>query len=313
MNSCFFNQNIERSILSSIFFDPKIFYSINLKINEDDFYLPAHKNIYKTMIELNNNNLPIDDEFVRKILLKNNQFDESVLIEILSTNPITNIQKYCDILVEYTQKRELNKIVFTIKKELGNDSSPIEIQNLIVHKINQLKQANKTSLINIFNLNMIDEEESDFILRNWLPFPKKTVSLITAPGGTGKSWLSLQIALRFLSENKKAKAFLWLSEDPLGVSKNRAKKISTSILNIHSANIFDRLFVTNEQTIQFLTEKGRGVEINSLFYEFKYLMKEYEFIVLDPLIAFLVVMKIIILKQENLCNFLQNGLQKTIK
>jgi replicative DNA helicase len=286
MNSCFFNQNIERSILSSIFFDPKIFYSINLKINEDDFYLPAHKNIYKTMIELNNNNLPIDDEFVRKILLKNNQFDENILIEVLSTNPITNIQKYCDILKEYTQKRELNKIILTAKKELEDNSSAIELQNFIIYKIEQIKEKNKTSLVNIFNLNMIEEEESDFILKNWLPFPKKTVSLITAPGGTGKSWLSLQIALRFLNEAKKAKAFLWLSEDPLGLSKNRAQKISTSILNIHSTNIFDRLFITNEQTIQFLAEKGRGVEINSLFYEFKYLMREYELIILDPLIAF---------------------------
>ena len=286
MSNYFFNQNIERSILSSIFFDPKIFYEINLKISEDDFYLPAHKNIYRAMVELNNNNLPIDDEFVRKILLKNNQFDENILIEVLSTNPITNIQKYCDILKEYTQKRELNKIILTAKKELEDNSSAIELQNFIIYKIEQIKEKNKTSLINIFNLNMIKEEESDFILKNWLPFPKKTVSLITAPGGTGKSWLSLQIALRFLNEAKKAKAFLWLSEDPLGLSKNRAQKISTSILNIHSTNIFDRLFITNEQTIQFLAEKGRGVEINSLFYEFKYLMREYELIILDPLIAF---------------------------
>ena len=58
------------------------------KLKVDDYYLPAHQEIYTAMIELHRESHPIDEEFIKKRLNAKKRFDEAVLLDILSSNPI---------------------------------------------------------------------------------------------------------------------------------------------------------------------------------------------------------------------------------
>lgn len=75
--------NIERSVLSSIFFNPEEFEEISGILKSKDFYLPAHKKIFEIMTQLYNEEIPIDEQFIRQ-RISSKEVDDSILIEILS-------------------------------------------------------------------------------------------------------------------------------------------------------------------------------------------------------------------------------------
>ena len=66
MEEGLYNLAFERSILSSIIFEPTQFDDLETILKEDDFYLPAHKDIYKAIAALVHRDEPIDEEFIKK-------------------------------------------------------------------------------------------------------------------------------------------------------------------------------------------------------------------------------------------------------
>ena len=85
--------NIERAVLSSILFNPEELEDVLGVLKPKDFYLPAHKKIFEVMVKLHNDDMPIDEEFIRK-RVDAKDVDDSILLEILSANPITNTLAY---------------------------------------------------------------------------------------------------------------------------------------------------------------------------------------------------------------------------
>jgi len=130
--------------------------------------------------------------------------------------------------------------------------------------------------IQISNFKEIEREEIDYICQDWLPIPRKTVSLIVAEGGIGKSWILLQLALRHLIKNPNEKVFAWLSEDPKGLSKHRAELICSKILEVEPTNI-ENLFMSDSPTFP--------INFNNI-QKVKEQFKEFDVILLDPLIGF---------------------------
>lgn len=118
--------NIERSVLSCILFDNSEFTMINEVLNPDDFYLPAHGKVYEAMQTLENDELPIDEEFLRK-MISTKDVDDSILIEIMTANPITNIKAYIEEVKEGSKLRKLASIATLIKKGAIEDKSKSEI------------------------------------------------------------------------------------------------------------------------------------------------------------------------------------------
>ena len=92
--------------------------------------------------------------------------------------------------------------------------------------------------------------------------------------------------MRAVEEGSINKAFLWLSEDPIEISKNRFEKIYDKVLNINNSSIKSKIDISNSPTIHFLYEEQRRVAVSPLFTQFKIKMQEYDLIVFDPLIAF---------------------------
>ena len=107
--------NIERAVLSSILFNPEELEDVLGVLKPKDFYLPAHKKIFEVMVKLHGDDMPIDEEFIRK-RVDSKDVDDSILLEILSANPITNTLAYVREIKDGAVKRELATLATTIKK-----------------------------------------------------------------------------------------------------------------------------------------------------------------------------------------------------
>lgn len=276
--------NIESSVLSSIFFDQTSMEEISFILTPNDFYLPAHRDIYETMLTLYNEQMPIDEDFVLKKSSKT--INQNLLIDILSATPISNVIQYVKELKRLSVRRQLQNFAIELQKNSGNENiTNDDIFDLLKDKqeqirLNGLFNINKNSILNI------KEKEPEFYTKNWLPIPLGTITIISAPGGTGKTWLIVQLALRFILENKTKKTFLWLSEDLESIVKNRMQLICSNILNTQLDNRFENIHTT-DCSPEPLLERQKGVyKMSSRFEQLKVELKDYDLIVLDPLLAF---------------------------
>ena len=278
-----YDTNIEATVLSSIIYDPALLEKYTSKINEKLFFLPFHKSIIGIILTLFNSDKIIDEEIIKNKL--GPQF-ENDLIYILTKNPVSGLDDYLEILQDYAIKRDMQTLAYDITKSLQSNISGLELQAKITNLTEKINSSNQLEILEINNIGTIEDKEVDFICKGWLPIPVRTVSLVTAPGGTGKSWFVLQLAIRAIQEQKIKKAFLWLSEDPKEISKNRFNKIYDKVLKLTDESIKNKIDISDSPTIQFLYDDQRKVEVSPLFSHFKAKLQEYDLIILDPLIAF---------------------------
>ncbi len=135
------NINIERALLSSILFDPSTFEDIAAVLKPKDFYLPAHKYIFEAMLECERDDLPIDEEFIKKKLNQANRFDEDVMLEILSTNPLPSTKAYIEEIREKAIKRELVALTTEIKEvAVEKDLPSNDVVDLVQQKLYAITQ-----------------------------------------------------------------------------------------------------------------------------------------------------------------------------
>lgn len=116
VNSSVYQINMERVLLSSVFFNG--YETLEMMIEKmiaEMFYLPAHQELYKVFIDLYKEDMPIDEEMVRT-RTDRKKMDDSVLLEVLSCNPISNVKVYVDTVIENFKRREIEKVSIYIKK-----------------------------------------------------------------------------------------------------------------------------------------------------------------------------------------------------
>jgi replicative DNA helicase len=158
-----YNLNIERAVLSAIIFDPEIFEEIASKLKPNDFYLPFHYHLFSAMEELSSSEKPIDEEFLRTKLLSLGKFDESEMLDILATNPISNTSAYLTEIKAQSSKRSLVTLATEIKKVTIEDDLPAEeVMNLVEKKLYEITQNSSNDDFRAskdITLTMIDEIE----------------------------------------------------------------------------------------------------------------------------------------------------------
>jgi replicative DNA helicase len=146
MQDNLYNLAFERSILSSIVFEPQQFDDLSSALKKDDFYLPAHQDIFTAMTTLLQKDQPIDEEFIKKELIKIKKFDEQVMIEILSANPISNTKAYVDEIKDKSLKRNLLTLTTEIKRVTVEEELPsAEVVDIVEKKLYEITQDNQTS------------------------------------------------------------------------------------------------------------------------------------------------------------------------
>jgi len=140
-----YNLNIERAVLAAIIFDPQIYEDVASKLRAHDFYLPFHLHMFTAMEELNNEEKPLDDEFLRTKLTSMGKFDEVAMLDLLSANPISNTSAYVKEIKAKASKRALATLATQIKKVTIEDDLPAEeVMNLVEKKLYEITQ-NSTS------------------------------------------------------------------------------------------------------------------------------------------------------------------------
>ena len=274
----------EALVLSSILFNPTLIEDISIKLKPNDFYFLPHKDIYEAMLNLHSDDMPIDEDYIIKKSKK--PINQSILIKILSATPVTNIYKYVKSIKEDSLKRQFQNLSLELKKNSENENlSNNEIFQFLKDKQDEIRTNN------IFTINKncildVVEKEPEFYLKNWLPIPLGTITIISAQGGTGKTWIVVQVALRFILENLNKKVFLWLSEDLESIVKHRMNSVCSDILDTKLDDRFKNI-TTTDTAPQPLLERDKGVyKMSYRFEQLKVELKDYDLIVLDPLLAF---------------------------
>jgi len=146
MQENLYNLAFERSILSSIVFEPAQFDELSSALKVDDFYLPAHQDIFNAMMKLLQKDQPIDEEFIKKELVTIKKFDEQVMLEILSANPISNTKAYVAEIKDKSLKRHLLTLTTEIKRVTVEEELPsAEVVDIVEKKLYEITQDNQTS------------------------------------------------------------------------------------------------------------------------------------------------------------------------
>jgi replicative DNA helicase len=92
------------------------------------------------------NDEPIDEEFIKKELIKIKRFDESVMLEILSANPISNTKAYVNEIKDKSLKRHLLTLTTEIKRVTVEEELPSsEVVDIVEKKLYEITQDNQTS------------------------------------------------------------------------------------------------------------------------------------------------------------------------
>lgn len=143
--------SIEKVVLSSIIFSPDEIYYVSGLLEVEDFYLPAHQEIYKIMLELHKENLPIDEDFIRKRANSKN-INDSMLIEILSANPITNVEAYCIEIKEDSKIRKIQELTKKIPKYIDTNTKSDDILYFLQKDIEIIENQNINKTISTEDL-----------------------------------------------------------------------------------------------------------------------------------------------------------------
>lgn len=127
--------NIERSVISSMIFNYDELEDIFETVKYFMFYTPIHQEIVKVIETLFHSELPIDENFiVSRCDEKYKSIIQQSLVDILSTNPISNVIAYCKDILEAFKRREISNLIseaqrLLVKENLSSDDilSSIEI------------------------------------------------------------------------------------------------------------------------------------------------------------------------------------------
>lgn len=126
----------------------------------------------------------------------------------------------------------------------------------------------------------IEAREVEYYLKEWLPIPKASTSMITSAGGTGKTMLAIQIAIRIIAENPDRKVLLWLTEDGKGQTKQRLNEILRTIVTTTDKKTVEKnITIIGAETGSYLVTTADEAKL-------KEKLLPYTLVVIDPLIAF---------------------------
>ncbi len=155
--------NIERAVLSSILFNPEEIEDVLGVLKPKDFYLPAHQKVFEVMDQLHSQDLPIDEEFIRR-RVDSKEVDDSILIEILSANPISNTMAYVREIKDGSVKRELAILATTIKKVAIEDD--VDARQAVDTVQNELyKITTDSASTELKDMQQITQDTGEYIKR----------------------------------------------------------------------------------------------------------------------------------------------------
>ncbi|MGM0518357.1 MAG: replicative DNA helicase [Campylobacterota bacterium] len=284
-----YSLNIERAVLSSILFNPEEIEEIVSILKPADFYLPAHQKIFDVMIKLNEEDMPIDEEFIRK-KLDSKDVDDSILIEILSANPITNTVAYVKEIKDAAIKRDLATLATRIKKvAIEEDMAANEALDTIQGELYKISTNSATSELKdmqsitgdtlayikkmkeLGNQHLIGETTGfDGLDKRTTGLNEGDLVIIAARPAMGKTALVLNMALKNVEDDKGVIFFsLEMPAEQL-MLRMLAAKTSIPLQNLRKGDMNDEQWSNlsaafdDLNTKKLFVDDGGSVNINQL-------------------------------------------------
>jgi len=132
-----YNISAEQAVLNYLLFNPEKFAEYKNEISESTFFPMGHKDIYRVMRMLNERDMPIDEEFIKRELSKEGKFNDKVMLDIMIVTSNHYIVNYIKELQELHVKREIHEV--TVKFQHG-EIDTTKLSSLIEKAKNIYKQ-----------------------------------------------------------------------------------------------------------------------------------------------------------------------------
>lgn len=288
----FIDLELEKSILSSFFYNEDNFIIAQDYLSFKDFYDPFHKNIFKAIESCISNAEPIDQIFIKKYI--KNDYNEDTLIDILSKNPVSNLKAYLKELRMLSIKREFLKISSNIAIYLENDDFIDKINSEIYKLSSDLtsgmmkhsKDVVKDLLLKYKNQKELGSEllglDSGFYELNNITkgFKPGELIILAARPGMGKTTFSLNLIQAPLKKDKCVVFFSLempatdlINKLACSITSISLSKVTSAILDDDEATRFgDALNLISTQKL-FIYDGGY-LNINQLRLELKKLNQQ---------------------------------------
>lgn len=138
--------SIEKTVLSSIIFRYEEIYTVSEILEVEDFYLKVHQDIYKIMLDLHSEDMPIDEDFIRKRGV-GYSFSDRDLIDLLSVNPITNVEAYCYEIKEDSKIRKIQNLSKRIPRYIEENSKSDDVLYTLQKDIENIENHNTNDTV----------------------------------------------------------------------------------------------------------------------------------------------------------------------
>lgn len=235
------NDDAEKSVLGAALIDPEAFLKISDVVKADDFYLPAHKEIYSAMVDLYSQSEPIDLVTVVEKLRARKALEaaggRSYVAELSGFAPTSaNALSYAKIVADKAVVRRListsNTILDNCYKDTIESSALLDNAETLVYDIAQKKQTSDYSTIqDVLKLNIASIEQAEAnghklpgIATGYVDLDRMTSGLqksdliiLAARPSMGKTAFALNIAQYVAMHDKRVAIFsLEMSKEQLG-------------------------------------------------------------------------------------------------
>lgn len=139
--------------------------------------------------------------------------------------------------------------------------------------------------LNIKKPTSMETKRPKVYCKDFIPLQESAPHTIFAGGGTGKSYLSIKIAMTFVAENPNKKALLWLTEDAEGETRHRYESLLSEFG--YTRSFFDdRIDFISDSPVPFCKMVKGNPEVNPEFNDIKEDLIPYSLVVIDPLLQF---------------------------
>ena len=179
----------EQAVLGSIIIDPNCFNDIAVNMKSDFFYIPQHKEIYKTLASMYELSQTVDFVSLLEKLKKNGVYDDAggkaYLTQLVQTVPTSaNVLTYAAIVRDRYYARALMTAAQDIIKDINEDSEDADkLISAAEQKIYDIRQGREVSGLTPIK-SVIENETYDRL--NKMSNPETRSDYIGIPTGLGE-------------------------------------------------------------------------------------------------------------------------------